>query len=284
MVPFVCCKYCKKVYTYDRTLGTSSLIRHQCGDIAEVDRMTKSGGLPKLLVQELVNTSSKRVTWKALSKNYNQKLQDVSHVFSRVIVDLKETEYISCKSCNKLYSLSSSKINQVLVKKIEIHDCYIKNAPHIESVKIPKDERDCYVVYVREPHRIILKEKIKTEPNLHYFNLDGTKASFAHCTKCLRFFSLSSLNFKEERIHRCHKAKTSDHNIYFKKKMHYCDKCEKPFKSEHFLEIHKRKDHGEGSATVMCSHCGKEFPTERVFSYKVWRHIFVYFYLTYICK
>ena len=51
----------------------------------------------------------------------------------------------------------------------------------------------------------------------------------------------------------------------FKKKTPYqCDKCSEVFKSEHFLEIHKRKTHGEGSATVMCSHCGKEFPTERV--------------------
>ena len=64
--------------------------------------------------------------------------------------------------------------------------------------------------------------------------------------------------------YRCHKAKTSDHNIYFKRKLHQCDQCQSTFKSEHFLEIHKRKDHGVGSATVMCSHCGKEFPTERV--------------------
>ena len=63
---------------------------------------------------------------------------------------------------------------------------------------------------------------------------------------------------------RCHKAKTADHNIHFKKKVFQCDKCDNNFKSEHFLEIHKRKEHGEGSATVMCSHCAKEFPTERV--------------------
>ena len=59
--------------------------------------------------------------------------------------------------------------------------------------------------------------------------------------------------------------KTTDHIVKFKKKTQYqCDKCDEVFKSEHFLEIHKRKIHGEGSATVMCSHCGKEFPTERV--------------------
>ena len=64
---------------------------------------------------------------------------------------------------------------------------------------------------------------------------------------------------------RCHKVKSTDHIVKFKKKTPYqCDKCSEVFKSEHFLEIHKRKIHGEGSATVMCSHCGKEFPTERV--------------------
>ena len=75
----------------------------------------------------------------------------------------------------------------------------------------------------------------------------------------------SSLNFNEERIHRCHRVKTADHKIKFKKKVpHQCDKCDAVFKSEHFLEIHMRRIHGHGSATVMCSHCAKEFPTERV--------------------
>ena len=64
------------------------------------------------------------------------------------------------------------------------------------------DERDCYVIHVREPHRIVLKEKIKHEPSLHYIEIDGEQTGFAHCTKCLRFFSLSSLNINEDRIHR----------------------------------------------------------------------------------
>ena len=120
-------------------------------------------------------------------------------------------------------------------------------------------------MFIRQPHRIVLKEKVKTEPNLHYFLLDGNKTDFAHCTKCRRFFPISALNFNEERIHRCHKVKTAEHKIHFKKKVaHECDKCDAVFKSEHFLEIHQRREHGEGSATVMCSHCAKEFPTERL--------------------
>ena len=51
-----------QVYTHDRTLGTSSLIRHQCSQDggAEKARPGKTGNLPKLLVQELVNTKSAR--------------------------------------------------------------------------------------------------------------------------------------------------------------------------------------------------------------------------------
>lgn len=48
-----------QVYTHDRTLGTSSLIRHQCSQDNGVDK-TRSGSLPKILVQELVNTKSAR--------------------------------------------------------------------------------------------------------------------------------------------------------------------------------------------------------------------------------
>ena len=76
-VPFVCCKFCRKVYTHDRTLGTSrfvpncqpiksklwgysiiccSLIRHQCGEEGEVGG--RAGGLPRILVQELVLAST----------------------------------------------------------------------------------------------------------------------------------------------------------------------------------------------------------------------------------
>ena len=49
-----------QVYTHDRTLGTSSLIRHQCTEDTAGDKQTKSGSLPKILVQELVNTKSAR--------------------------------------------------------------------------------------------------------------------------------------------------------------------------------------------------------------------------------
>ena len=50
-----------QVYTHDRTLGTSSLIRHQCSQVgADKTRPGKAGVLPKLLVQELVNTKSAR--------------------------------------------------------------------------------------------------------------------------------------------------------------------------------------------------------------------------------
>ena len=202
-VPFVCCKYCKKVYTHDRTLGTSSLIRHQCGEEPNLDKLTKSGGIPKLLVQELVNTKSDRVSMTMMKSNFNQKLDDVTQVFDRVKVDEKETDYICCRYCNKLYVLSNTKISTLLVKKIEVHDCYIKNASHIQRVQTPKDERDCLVIFIREPHRIVLQDKVNNEPNLHYFLLDGNKTNFAHCTKCRRFFALSSLNTKsEDRIHR----------------------------------------------------------------------------------
>ena len=229
-----------------------------------MDKMNKSGVLPKLMVQEMVIKRSDRVNLEKLDQSLNQKLKDVTEVFERVFVDSKETEFICCKTCSKLFAFYASKNNMLVIKKIEIHDCYIKNAPHIRSVKTPKDEKDCFVVHVREPHRIELKEKIKNEPHLYYFFLDGIKTEFAHCTKCLRFFSVSSLNFKEDRIHRCHQPKASDHNIHFKKKLHQCDKCQEHFKSDHFLEIHRRKVHGDGSATVICSHCAKEFPTERV--------------------
>ena len=253
-----------QVYTHDRSLGTSSLLRHQCGEEKDMDQMKKSGALPKLMVQEMVIKKSDRIFLKELDKSYNQKLQDVSEVFERVFVDSKVTEFICCKTCSKLFAFSASKNNMLVIKKIEIHDCYIRNAPHIRSVRTPKDEKDCFVIHVREPHRIELKEKIKNEPHLYYFFLDGIKTEFAHCTKCLRFFSVSSLNLKEDRIHRCHQPKASDHNIHFKRKLHQCDKCQEHFKSEHFLEIHRRKVHGDGSATVICSHCAKEFPTERV--------------------
>jgi len=264
-VPFVCCKFCRKVYTHDRTLGTSSLIRHQCGEEPDLDRVTKSGGLPRILVQELVNTQSNRVSNKPMNPKFNQRLKDVTSVFVRVLVDSKETEYISCQKCKKLYLFSVTKNNVLLVKKLELHECYIKFAPSMSSCLDPQDEKDCFIIYIREPHRITLREKVKNEPNLHYFLLDGNKTDFAHCTKCMRFFAISALNFNEERIHRCHKVKSADHNIQFKKKVpHQCDKCQAVFKSEHFLEIHMRRVHGEGSATVMCSHCAKEFPTERL--------------------
>ena len=264
-VPFVCCKFCRKVYTHDRTLGTSSLIRHLCAEEPDMDRVTKAGGLPRILVQELVNTHSARVSMKQMNPKFNERLKDVTTVFVRVQVDNKETEYISCQKCNKLYLFSVTKNNVSLIKKLEMHECYIKFAPSMSSCLDPQDEKDCFVIHIREPHRITLREKVKNEPNLHYFLLDGNKTDFAHCTKCMRFFAISALNFNEERIHRCHKVKTADHNIQFKKKVpHQCDKCQAVFKSEHFLEIHMRKVHGEGSATVMCSHCAKEFPTERV--------------------
>ena len=264
-VPFVCCKFCRKVYTHDRSLGTSSLIRHTCGEEPELDRVTKSGGLPRILVQELVNTASLRISRQDMDNKYDQRLTDVTLIFERVLVDSKDTEYVSCKKCNKLYVFSVTKNSVALVKKLELHECYIKFAPCMTSYGDPQDEKQCFVIYVREPHRIELKEKVKSEPNLHYFLLDGNKTDFAHCTKCCRFFPISSLNFNEERIHRCHKVKTADHNIQFKKKSaHQCDKCQAVFKSEHFLEIHQRREHGEGSATVMCSHCAKEFPTERL--------------------
>jgi len=264
-VPFVCCKFCRKVYTHDRTLGTSSLIRHLCAEEPDMDRVTKSGGLPRILVQELVNTQSNRVSSKPMNPKFNERLKDVTSVFVRVQVDNKETEYISCLKCKKLYLFSVTKNNVSLIKKLELHECYIKFAPSMSSCLDPQDEKDCFIIYIREPHRITLREKVKNEPNLHYFLLDGNKTDFAHCTKCMRFFAISALNFNEERIHRCHKVKTAEHNIQFKKKVpHQCDKCQAVFKSEHFLEIHMRKVHGEGSATVMCSHCAKEFPTERL--------------------
>ena len=264
-VPFVCCKLCKKVYTHDRSLGTSSLIRHTCGEEPELDRVTKAGGLPRILVQELVNTQSNRITRQDMADKFNQRLPDVTVIFERVLVDNKETEYVSCKKCNKLYVFSVTKNSVALVKKLELHECYIKFAPSVTSYDDPQDERECFVIFIRQPHRIVLKEKVKTEPNLHYFLLDGNKTDFAHCTKCRRFFPISALNFNEERIHRCHKVKTAEHKIHFKKKVaHECDKCDAVFKSEHFLEIHQRREHGEGSATVMCSHCAKEFPTERL--------------------
>ena len=264
-VPFVCCKFCRKVYTHDRSLGTSSLIRHTCGDEPELDKVTKAGGLPRILVQELVNTTSARISRKEMSDKFNQRLPDVTVIFERVMVDSKETEYVSCKKCNKLYVFSVTKNSVLVCRKLELHECYIQFAPCVSSYAEPQDEKECFVIYVREPHRIVLKEKVKAEPNLHYFLLDGNKTDFAHCTKCCRFFPISSLNFNEERIHRCHKVKTADHNIQFKRKVpHQCDKCRSVFKSEHFLEIHQRREHGEGSATVMCSHCAKEFPTERL--------------------
>ena len=252
------------MYTHDRSLGTSSLLRHQCREEQDLDKMNKSGTLPKLLVQEMVLKKSDRIILNDLDPSYNQKLVDITEVFEKVLVDSKETEFICCKTCKKLFPFSVSKNNMLVIKKIEIHDCYIKKAPHIQSVRTPKNEKDCFVVYAREPHRIELKEKIKNEPHLYYFFLDGIKTEFAYCTKCLRFFSVSSLNLREDRIHRCQQAKGSDHNIHFKKKLHQCDKCKEHFKSEHFLEIHRRKVHGDGSATVICSHCAKEFPTERV--------------------
>ena len=264
-IPFVCCKFCRKVYTHDRSLGTSSLIRHQCGQEPELDRTTKAGGLPRILVQELVNTSSGRIAKREMEDKFNARLADVTAIYSRVLVDTKETEYVSCKKCNKLYVFSVTKNSILLAKKLELHECYIKFAPSVTSFADPQDERECFVIWVREPHRIQLREKVKTEPNLHYFLLDDNKTDFAHCTKCCRFFPISSLNFNEERIHRCHKIKTAEHNVNFKKKLpHQCDKCRAVFKSEHFLEIHQRREHGEGSATVMCSHCAKEFPTERL--------------------
>ena len=191
-----------QVYTHDRTLGTSSLIRHQCTEDTAVDRQTKSGSLPKILVQELVNTKSARVNVKPLEGKFNERLEDVSSVFSRVLVDNKETEYISCHSCNKLYVLSANKLSVLIMKKIELHDCYLKHAPCIRSVVEPQDERDCLVIFARQPERIRLSDKVKNEPHLHHFLLDGAEVGFTHCTKCLRFFSISSLNMNEERIHR----------------------------------------------------------------------------------
>ena len=104
-----------QVYTHDRTLGTSSLIRHQCTEDTAVDRQTKSGSLPKILVQELVNTKSARVNVKPLEGKFNKRLEDVSSVFSRVLVDNKETEYISCHTCNKLYVLSANKFSVLIM-------------------------------------------------------------------------------------------------------------------------------------------------------------------------
>jgi len=199
------------------------------------------------------------------NEKFEQRLRDVTSIFARVLVDEKETEFISCGKCNKLYLFSQSKNNILLVKKIEQHECYIRHAPSMHSYPQPKDEKELYIVSVREPERLSIQEKIKNEPNLHYFLLDGVRTDFAHCTKCTRFFPLSALNFNEERIHRCHRVKTADHKIKFKKKIpHQCDKCDAVFKSEHFLEIHMRRIHAHGSATVMCSHCAKEFPTERL--------------------
>ena len=172
-----------------------------------MDKMNKSGTLPKLLVHEMVLKKSDRIILNDLDPSYNQKLVDITEVFEKVLVDSKETEFICCKTCKKLFPFSVSKNNMLVIKKIEIHDCYIKKAPHIQSVRTPKDEKDCFVVYAREPHRIELKEKIKNEPHLYYFFLDGIKTEFAHCTKCLRFFSVSSLNLREDRIHRCQQAK-----------------------------------------------------------------------------
>ena len=137
-----------------------------------------------------------------LDPKFNKKLDDVSAVFSRVLVDNKETEYITCNTCNKLYVLSANKLSVVILKKIELHDCYIKAAPSVGRVLEPHSERDCWVILVREPQRIKLKDKVKNEPHLHHFLLDGREVGFAHCTKCLRFFNISSLNMNEERIHR----------------------------------------------------------------------------------
>ena len=226
--------------------------------------LTKTGSLPKLLVQELVNTKSDRIVMKTLQRSQNKKLPNITELFQRVQVDGEDSEYVSCRSCDKLYMFSTTKANILLMKKLEMHDCYIKNAEHIKTVKIPRDEKDCLVISLREPQRLVLKEKVKNEPHLHYLDLDGVRAEFVHCTKCLRYFGIDSLNMSVDRIHRCHKAKTSEHTTHFKKKLYQCDLCQEIFKSEHFLEIHRRKSHGQGSATVMCSHCGKEFPTERL--------------------
>ena len=119
-----------------------------------------------------------------------------------MMVDNKETEYITCKTCNKLYVLSANKLSLLIMKKIELHDCYIKTAPSVGGVLEPENERDCWVIFVREPERIKLRDKVKNEPHLHHFLLDGKEVRFVHCTKCLRFFNISSLNMNEERIHR----------------------------------------------------------------------------------
>ena len=81
-----------------------------------MDKMNKSGALPKLMVQEMVIKKSDRVSLNTLDKNYNQKLQDVSEVFERVFVDNKVTEFICCKTCSKLFAFSASKNNiQILL-------------------------------------------------------------------------------------------------------------------------------------------------------------------------
>ena len=71
-----------------------------------MDKMNKSGVLPKLMVQEMVIKKSDRVNLNELDQSLNQKLKDVTEVFERVFVDNKVTEFICCKTCSKLFAFS----------------------------------------------------------------------------------------------------------------------------------------------------------------------------------
>jgi hypothetical protein len=75
--------------------------------------------------------------------------------------------------------------------------------------------------------------------------------------------SCSSLNFNEDRLHRCHRLKSTDHKVKLQGRTEAaCTDCSAVFRSEHFLEIHRRQEHGLlGSPTVICSYCAKDFPT-----------------------
>ena len=78
-----------------------------------MDKMNKSGVLPKLMVQEMVIKKSDRVNLNELDQSLNQKLKDVTEVFERVFVDSKETEFICCKTCSKLFAFSAIKNNML---------------------------------------------------------------------------------------------------------------------------------------------------------------------------
>ena len=198
----------------------------------------------------------------------DQKLTDMSCVYERVVVDNERTEYICCRHCAKLLLMPcNGRPVAAVLRKAELHDCYLKHAPSSRSIDLanPQNEMQLKAVMVRQPERIRLLEPVKEEPYLSYVQVDNRRTSHAYCSRCLKFIPLASLNFKDGRLHRCQKQKSNDHTIRaVNKRTFLCDHCNNEFKSEHFLEIHVRRDHRIGSPAVICTHCAKSFPTERL--------------------